>query len=72
MSNKSEHPKTLEELFSELDQVATELEQANVSLEDSFSLYRRGMELLKLCNDKIDAVEKKILVLDDDGAQYEL
>ena len=40
MSNKSEHPKTLEELFSELDQVATELEQENISLEDSFSLYR--------------------------------
>lgn len=72
MSNKSENPKTLEELFFELDQVATDLEQANISLEDSFSLYRRGMELLKLCNDKIDAVEKKILVLDEDGVQYEL
>ena len=41
-------------------------------MEDSFKLYHQGMELLKICNDKIDTVEKKMMVLDDSGEQHEL
>lgn len=64
-----EEPKeqTLEELFQELDSLVEELESREISLEDSFSRYQKGMELLKLCNDKIDMVEKKMLVLNDNG-----
>ena len=43
-----------------------------MSLEDSFQLYNKGMELLKICNDKIDTVEKKMLILDENGEQHEL
>ena len=64
--------KSLEEVFVELDQIVEKLEEANVSLEDSFSLYHQGMELLKVCNDKIDTVEKKMLMLDENGAEHEL
>ncbi len=64
--------KSLEELFADLDQVVGKLEEANVSLEDSFKLYHEGMELLKICNDKIDKVEKKMIVLEEDGEQHEL
>ena len=64
--------KTLEEVFEELDQVVEQLEESTVSLGDSFSLYHKGMELLKVCNDKIDRVEKKMLMLDEDGEQHEL
>ena len=64
--------KTLEEVFVELDEVVEQLEESTVSLEDSFSLYHKGMELLKVCNDKIDTVEKKMLMLDEDGEQHEL
>ena len=28
-------------------------------------LYYRGMDMLKSCNDKIDKIEKKMLVLDE-------
>ena len=64
--------KTLEEVFEELDEVVGQLEEPAISLEDSFSLYHKGMELLKVCNDKIDKVEKKMLILDEDGEQHEL
>lgn len=50
---------SLEELFAKLDQVAKELESGDTSLEESFGLYQKGMEMLKLCNEKIDTVEKK-------------
>ena len=64
--------KTLEEVFGKLDEVVKKLEGDTVSLEDSFRLYQQGMELLKVCNDKIDLVEKKMLVLDENGEQHEL
>ena len=50
---------SLEELFAKLDQVAKELESGDTSLEESFGLYQKGMEMLKLCNEKIDTVEEK-------------
>ena len=64
--------KSLEEVFEQLDQIIENLEETTVSLEDSFQLYHKGMELLKVCNDKIDTVEKKMLILDEDGEQHEL
>ncbi len=64
--------KSLEEVFESLDGIVEKLEETNVSLEDSFKLYHEGMELLKVCNDKIDAVEKKMMVLEENGEQHEL
>ena len=63
--------KSLEEVFEQLDVIVEKLEESEVSLEDSFQLYYKGMELLKICNDKIDAVEKKMLILDQNGEQHE-
>lgn len=64
--------KSLEEVFEQLDEIVEKLEETSVSLEDSFQLYHKGMELLKVCNDKIDKVEKKMLILDENGEQHEL
>ncbi len=64
--------KSLEEVFQQLDEIAGKLEETEVSLEDSFQLYHKGMELLKICNDKIDKVEKQMLILDESGEQHEL
>ncbi|MGN1191931.1 MAG: exodeoxyribonuclease VII small subunit [Dorea sp.] len=62
---------TLEELFVQLEETMKKMEQEDVSLEDSFRYYHRGMDLLKVCNDKIDQVEKKMLVLDEEGETHE-
>ena len=62
---------TLEELFEGLESVIGTMEQPEVSLEESFQLYHRGMELLKSCNDRLDKIEKKMLVLDDEGEIHE-
>ena len=63
--------KTLEQVFEQLDEVVEKLEKEGVSLEESFQLYHKGMDLLKVCNDKIDTVEKKMQVLDDNGEEHE-
>ena len=47
------------------------MEKDDVSLEDSFELYNRGMTLLSRCGRAIDEVEKKVLVLDENGETHE-
>lgn len=57
----------LEELFEDLEEVIGKLEGEDVNLEESFRLYKKGMDLLNQCNTVIDTVEKKVLILDDNG-----
>ena len=57
----------LEEAFGMLDGIIRRLEEEEISLEDSFDAYKKGMDLLKICNDKIDQVEKKVLVLNGEA-----
>lgn len=57
----------LESMFQELENVIGKMETGDISLEQSFELYQKGMELLKKCNEEIDTVEKKVLVLDGNG-----
>lgn len=61
----------IDNLFSKLNDVIQNLEKEDVSLEDSFAYYHKGMELLKICNEKIDRVEKQIQVLDEEGNVHE-
>ena len=61
----------IEEVFQELDTIAEKLESGETSLEDSFRLYKKGMELLKYCSDRLDTVEKKMLQMDEDGTLRE-
>lgn len=59
--------KTIEQAFEELEHLAEKLEDRETSLEESFLLYKQGMELLKLCGEKLDTVEKKMLQMNEDG-----
>ena len=58
---------SLEEAFKKLDTLIEELEKPENSLEASFRAFEQGMQLVKYCNDAIDTVEKKVLVLGQDG-----
>ncbi len=62
---------SLETVFKQLDEIVEQLEAEDVSLEDSFGLYHKGMDLLKVCNEKIDTIEKKMMMLDENGEEHE-
>lgn len=68
---QEEKSPSLEELFETLEEVVQRLEGTDVNLEESFRLYNEGMQLLKKCNETIDTVEKKVLVLDENGETHE-
>ncbi len=65
--NEAECNISLEEAFSQLDELITELEKPDNSLEASFKAFEQGMKLVRYCNASIDKVEKKVLVLGQDG-----
>lgn len=57
----------LEQSMEELEQVMEALNQPEVSLEEAFSLYKKGMDLLLECNQAIDKVEKELMILEENG-----
>lgn len=61
----------LEEAFDQIERLLEKLNDREVSLEESFALYQRGMKLLKQCNEKIDRVEKQMLQIDEEGNVHE-
>lgn len=67
----TDNEKNIEDVFQELDVIAEKLESSDTSLEDSFRLYKKGMELLKYCSGKLDTVEKNMLQMDEDGTLRE-
>ncbi len=61
--------KKFEEAVEELERVVEQLESGELSLEDSLAVFENGVRLVKLCNQKLTEVERKIeiLVKDKDG-----
>lgn len=70
-AEETDKKENLEEMFQNLEEVIKEMEDSDVTLEKSFDLYNRGMKILKECSRTIDEVEKKVLVLDEDGETHE-
>lgn len=62
---------SLEEKFAKLEETLEKLEQDDLSLEESFAAYAEGMELLRQCNAEIDRVEKRVMVLSEEGIPEE-
>ena len=58
---------TLEQGFEKLDGLLEIMENRDTSLEDAFTAYREGMDLLKVCAEKLDMVEKKMQMMNEEG-----
>lgn len=58
---------SLEEAFEQIEEVISHLETEEITLEQSFREYNKGMKLLQHCNATIDRVEKKVLQINEDG-----
>lgn len=64
---EKEQPLSLEESFAQIEEVISRLETEEITLEESFAQYHRGMALLAHCNETIDRVEKKVQKINEDG-----
>ena len=69
---KKEDKLSLEEALDKLDEAIERLQSEDISLEESFRLYKEGMDYVKVCSETIDQVEKKVLMLNQEGNLSEL
>ena len=58
---------TIEQDLDELQKLIDKMQDPAVTLEESFELYKRGMDLVRSCNERIDTVEKKVKILEDNA-----
>lgn len=65
--NKEEKQLSLEESFEQLSQIIHAMEDRECSLEDSFTLYTKGIGLIRDCNRRIEQVEKQIEILEGES-----
>ncbi len=57
----------LEEVLAQVEGCIAQLENPQVSLEDSFRYYEEGVRKLKICSEKVAQIERKMLVVNSQG-----
>ncbi|MDY3330560.1 MAG: exodeoxyribonuclease VII small subunit [Pelistega sp.] len=62
-------PNTFEEALEELEGIVQGMEHDMLSLEDSLKAYERGVLLSKVCQEKLDAANQQIQVLQNNLLQ---
>ncbi len=55
--------KSFEDLMSELEQIVEQLENGELSLEDSVALFEKGVGLTKQCAKILDDAQQKVTIL---------
>ena len=51
---------TFEEGINKLENIVKELESGNISLDDAINKYTEGMNLAKICGDKLNSATEKV------------
>jgi exodeoxyribonuclease VII small subunit len=63
---------SVEEAFEKLDGMIEVLSDRETPLEKAFETYQEAVKLLKACSGQIDLVEKKVMMLNEEGGLDEL
>ena len=62
----SEKKQTYEEALSKLEKIIDEIENNEITLDESLKKYQTGVGLIKFCQEKLSEVEQKIKLLDSE------
>ena len=54
---------TIEQSFAELDKIISDMQTPDLSLQDTFDLYKKGVELVAGCSKKIDKIQCDIEII---------
>ena len=63
---------TFEQAMNRLEEIVSALENNQISLEKSVELFQEGIQLTKLCNDKLEGIENKVAKILVDGKLEDL
>lgn len=63
LDDRNEMP--YEQAMAELESVVNLLESGELTLDESIKMFERGISLVRLCNKKLDDIEKRITLIVD-------
>ncbi len=55
--------------IKQLEQTIDDIEAGNIDLEQALNKYKEGVSLVKFCQEKLQDIEQKIKILDQDSNQ---
>ncbi|MCZ8542389.1 exodeoxyribonuclease VII small subunit [Psychrobacillus psychrodurans] len=58
-----------DEAMLQLENIVRQLEQGDVPLESAIELYQKGMELSKVCSEKLQKAEKQLVTFIDENKE---
>ena len=59
--------KSIEENMMRLNEINNLMNDTSIKLEESFKLYKEGIELVETCKKQLTDVEKEIEILEEQG-----
>lgn len=66
MTNKKK-PKTFEEAMARLEHITQTMQSHEMPLESALEAYQEGVDLIRLCQEKLAQAEQKLQILDENG-----
>lgn len=72
MAKKKLENLSFEESLNELDTIVKNLEQGDLDLEETMTLFERGLTLSKLSQDMLQTAEQKVNILLDKNGEQQL
>jgi exodeoxyribonuclease VII small subunit len=72
MAKKKLENLSFEESLNELDTIVQNLEQGDLDLEESMTLFERGLTLSKLSQNKLQSAEQKVKILLEQQGEQQL
>ena len=67
MTKSASAPRTFEAAVTELENIVRQMETGKLPLEQALEHYRRGIVLLRHCQDKLDAAQQPVRILEGDA-----
>ncbi len=55
---------TFEKALAELEKVVAQMESGNLSLEQALAAHKRGLELARFCQERLEAAQQQVKVLE--------
>lgn len=61
----TETPPNYEDAIAELEGIVRQMESENLPLEQSLNAYKRGAELLKICQQSLSSAEQEVRIISE-------
>lgn len=61
------NPQSFESSLNELETIITSMEAGKMSLQETLDTYKRGISLLRQCQDTLNTVEQQTRILENDA-----